>query len=233
MGSTATIRQVIFKSKAALCVLLVLNLHAWIAGCTGPAGIAAPLTGILRVELSADHALTKALNNSVLIGAEAFEIRRGERLAVEAGDPVLDRDHAHPRGRREAVDLAPRPRERAAVAGDAGEGTDRHLDLDDDGLGVDVETRLSGEVGGRDRVSVRVHARSVGDVRGRRMGDDPGAILARDDRGRGARGSRSQEHHGQEKKEQRKWGRCGAAHPPCSRGALNEALGSARRSLDM
>ena len=74
MGSTARIRQFIFKTKAVLCVLLVLNLHAWIAGCTGPAGIAAPLTGILRIELSADHALTKALNNSVLIGAEAFEI---------------------------------------------------------------------------------------------------------------------------------------------------------------
>lgn len=74
MGSTARIRQIILKSKAVLCVLLVLNLHAWIAGCTGPAEITAPLTGILRVDLSADHALTKALNNSVLIGAEAFEI---------------------------------------------------------------------------------------------------------------------------------------------------------------
>ena len=74
MGSTARFRQVIFKSKAVLCALLVLNLHAWIAGCTGPAEITAPLSGIVRIELSPDHALTKALNNSVLIGAEAFEI---------------------------------------------------------------------------------------------------------------------------------------------------------------
>ncbi len=74
VGSTARFRQVIFKSKAVLCVLLVLNLHAWIAGCTGPAEITAPLSGIVRIELSPDHALTKALNNSVLIGAEAFEI---------------------------------------------------------------------------------------------------------------------------------------------------------------
>lgn len=74
MGSTARIQQVILKSRAALGALLVLNLHVWIAGCTGPAGIAAPLAGILRIELSPDHALNKALNNSVLIGAEAFEI---------------------------------------------------------------------------------------------------------------------------------------------------------------
>lgn len=78
MGSTARMRQIIFKAKAVLCVLLLLNLHVWIAGCTGPANVTAPLTGILHFQLAADHALTKALNNSALIGAEAFEV-----------DPVL------------------------------------------------------------------------------------------------------------------------------------------------
>jgi len=62
------------------------------AGCTGPADVVAPLTGIMRIDLSPDHALTKALNKSVLVGAEAFEldpVRRSFRVVfADAGREV-------------------------------------------------------------------------------------------------------------------------------------------------
>jgi len=68
----------VFRSKAVLCVLLVVNLHVWLGACTGPSEPTAPLNNVIRIELTPDHSLAKALGTGVLDGAKAFEI-----------DPVL------------------------------------------------------------------------------------------------------------------------------------------------
>lgn len=66
-----SLRRVLFKTKAIVCIVLILNVQYW-AGC-GAAPVSLP-DGSYLVQLTADHALTQSLAGTAFSGATAVLI---------------------------------------------------------------------------------------------------------------------------------------------------------------
>ncbi|MFQ5411387.1 MAG: hypothetical protein ACE5EC_03795, partial [Phycisphaerae bacterium] len=62
------------RLKSLLCVTLVLNVHVWLGGCAGWMDPLAPSGEMIRIDLTPDHPISRALAGSAMAGATAVEI---------------------------------------------------------------------------------------------------------------------------------------------------------------
>jgi len=67
-------RLLVHRLKSLLCVTLVLNAQVWLGGCAGLADPLASASGLIRIDLTPDHPISRALEGSAMAGATAIEI---------------------------------------------------------------------------------------------------------------------------------------------------------------
>jgi len=99
--------RIIFKLKAVVCLMLMLNLSLWSLGCGSAA--TALFVGDQVISLTADHPLTEALSGSEFAGATAVELSHTTnqfRVIYPDGDRNISGSFATVNGQTAITSLA-------------------------------------------------------------------------------------------------------------------------------